>query len=474
MEVTTRARGLESRLRLRKSELLNAKGDFEDFKISITEEPGTKDITGTAISLSDLNQNLHFPNPDKLRAVLAREYGRDDNFHIFVNEAPVSSEDLPGQKFEKTVPLPSGAEAVFRYTVVEGKRKIPDAGVTIKVDGKVVGNPQFLGLEADEVLPSNLTGRIYGEIDVKGMSLDAVTADGGGFIENNKTYQELKEAGRDELRNGLEEARGMEVRAAKARYQRLINRKLEHMPEYRRQFAQRALERVLEKFYFESEERFEAIISVVLDALEHDAYWQVLARIDAARDSDVAVFSEALAEFGLFDLSIVGRQAHRRKRLLTEFRKLTENPMTREMEVHRVLARNLWLLEIGGSLLSSNESIRTVVNNYLDGTYSGTRAAKRPDLLIAADIQGHHLIVELKRPSHVITRDDETQAMKYRDDLQNQLQRISILLLGRGKSPTMNSINEREHISIMSYAELLSRAATRLEWLIAELKAEGE
>ncbi len=343
----------------------------------------------------------------------------------------------------------------------------------MRVDGKVVGNPQLLGLEGDEVLPPNLVGRIYGEIEVKGMDFDAVTADGGGFVENNKTYQELKQVGQDELRRGLEDARGMEVRAAKARYQRIINRKLEQLPEYRRHFARRAFERVLERFYLESEEKFEAIISVVLDSLEHDAYWQVMAKIDAAKQSDVAALSEALAEFGLFDLSIVGRQAHRRKDLLDEFSRLIENPTTRETEAHRVLEKNLWLLEIAGTLLSSNESIRTVVDSYLNGKYRGERQSKRPDLLIAADVQGHHVIVELKRPSHVITRDDEAQAIKYRDDLQNQLQQISILLLGKGKSPAMNAINEREHISIMSYAELIGRAKTRLDWLIKELKAEA-
>ena len=146
---------------------------------------------------------------------------------------------------------------------------------------------------------------------------------------------------------------------------------------------------------------------VVLDAFEHDAYWQIVEKIDAARFSDVAVFSEALAEFGLFDLAIVGRQAQRRKRLLEEFAKLTENPTTLEADVHRVLEKNLWLLEISGVLLSSNESIRRVVDEYLSGKYRGDRQSKRPDLLIAADIQGASPIVELKRPSHVITRDDD-------------------------------------------------------------------
>jgi hypothetical protein len=272
MEITTRARGVESHLALRKSELLGAKGDFEEFQIPIEQKPCSAESTGTTVTLRDLNQNLIFPNPEKLRALLAREYGREENFKIVVGTQSVGFEDLPGEKYEATLKIPSGGEATLKFTVVEGKRKLPDAGIAIRADGKIVGNPQLLGLENDEVLPANLKGRIYGEVEVKGMDLNAVTADWGGFVENNKSYQELKELGQEELKRGLEEARGAEVRAAKARYQKIINRKLEQLPDYRRKFATKALERVLERFYWECDEKFEAIISVVLDSLEHDAY----------------------------------------------------------------------------------------------------------------------------------------------------------------------------------------------------------
>ncbi len=76
MRIATRARGLESSLDLRKSELLKAKGDFEEYQIPITEDPCAKGLAGTKVVLSDLNQNLQFPNPDKLKAILVREYGR--------------------------------------------------------------------------------------------------------------------------------------------------------------------------------------------------------------------------------------------------------------------------------------------------------------------------------------------------------------------------------------------------------------
>jgi hypothetical protein len=79
-------------------------------------------------------------------------------------------------------------------------------------------------------------------------------------------------------------------------------------------------------------------------------------------------------------------------------------------------------------------------------------------------------VIELKRPDHTINRDDEAQAIKYRDDLQNTLQKIHILLIGKGKVTTMNAVNERENITVLSYSELIATARTRVTWLIRELK----
>jgi len=135
-----------------------------------------------------------------------------------------------------------------------------------------------------------------------------------------------------------------------------------------------------------------------------------------------------------------------------------------------VLEANLWLLDIHGKLISSNETLKTVIESYLDGKYKGDRAKKRPDLLIAHDMADNTTVIELKRPSHTIDRDDEAQAIKYRDDLQNKLQRIQILLIGKGKVTAMNSVNERENITVLSYAELIAIARKRVMWLIRELK----
>ncbi len=64
----------------------------------------------------------------------------------------------------------------------------------------------------------------------------------------------------------------------KARLQKKVNQRLQKLPEYRRQYAEQALYRILSNFYGETDERVETIVDVALDAMEHDAYWAVLIR----------------------------------------------------------------------------------------------------------------------------------------------------------------------------------------------------
>jgi hypothetical protein len=149
---------------------------------------------------------------------------------------------------------------------------------------------------------------------------------------------------------------------------------------------------------------------------------------------------------------------------------LIDNPKTVEADVHRVLEANLWLLDIHGKIISSNESLKKVIETCLNGKYTGTRAKKRPDLLIAHDMADNTTVIELKRPDHTINRNDKSQSIKYRDDLQNTLQKIHILLIGKGKVTTMNAVNERENITVLSYSELIAIARKRVMWLIRELK----
>lgn len=113
-----------------------------------------------------------------------------------------------------------------------------------------------------------------------------------------------------------------------------------------------------------------------------------------------------------------------------------------------------------------------MIKDYLDEKYRGQQPAKRPDLFLGSNVMDKYLLIEFKRPSAVIDRDDESQAVKYRDELNAHLhnQQIQIMVIGGTVKSNISSHNERDDVKLLSYRHLVADARTQLNWMLEELK----
>ena len=471
MQVEAIARGHKCTLLIDKQNLIENKNDLEEVTLPFSEEKARENEVGTRIILTDLDSRLNFPTPDRLREVLIHEYGREDSFKVFVNDIPLSVEDVPGTTTQVCTALPTAGSISLRFTIAEGKRPPRAPGIILKVNGKAVGKPILFGLDEDEEIPARLAKRVYGEVDVTGLE-EYVTADWGGVIENSKAFQEAQVYIKAVVKERLQVTHARDMSLQKARLQKQIQQRLQHLPEYRRQYAQDAVYRILKRFYGESEERIATIADVALDALEYDAYWAVLERINESSKGDVGTFATSLEQFGLVELSAIGVQAAHRRKFLDYLDQLIQNPETLEKDTHKALETNLWVLGRRYSTVASNVTLRTIIENYCNTTFKDGRAAKRPDLLLSEDYSDAYLLIEFKRPSHDITRDDIAQAEKYRDELSARLSstaKIEIMMVGKGRARTIDTNNLLSNIMIHSYARIISTARSELDWLMASL-----
>ena len=262
---------------------------------------------------------------------------------------------------------------------------------------------------------------------------------------------------------------------ARQRYQQKINRALEKLPEFKRPFAEKALQKVFEKFYGETDERLSTLISVMVDALEKDYYWTVVENIKNARDGDVEKFAEALLDFGILELSMISTQAANRSRFLDELDLLRENPNTLEATIHKALEKNLWVLGNQYSMVFSNKTLAKAIHDMVGKKYKDSDASNRPDLFLGETIDRKYLLVEFKRPSKTIGREDERQALEYRDALNKELHnaKIHIVVIGKDVDQSIASQNERDDVRFISYRSVISTARTNLDWLLRELQSEG-
>jgi len=466
MRLDTRVRGQTTCLTIRKDDL-QAGAELEALPLLIEAGSCSSEEHGTEITLSELDQHFNFPSPERLRDLLVLEYGREEGFSISVNGNVIGIEDVRGTASIAEAVLPTAGAVRVRLRITEDQQAAKQAGVVLRVGGKIIGRPSYFGLDQADDIPPKILRRVYGEVEADGLS-DDITGSGLQIVENSKGFAEVEAFVQATVRAQLLETCTREMNLAKARLQQDINRSVEKMPEYRRDFARRAIERIMQRFYSEPEDRVKPIISVVLDAMERDEYWQVLEQIDRARHGDVAVLAEALHDFGVLELGMVATQARRRLAVLDQIDALIENSNTLEQTVHKALGTNLWIFGPEFALLSSNRTLSRIIDEYNGEHFSGDRANKRPDLLLLGGFTDRHVLIEFKRPSYNIGRPDVSQAEQYRDDLTKTFSPIDVWVIG-GTYDSRLLGNMAPATVVTSYAKLISRARNELTWLLKEL-----
>ncbi|WP_341325869.1 ATP-binding protein [Methylotuvimicrobium sp. KM2] len=468
MKLETWARSRYSAFEL-DNKLLESYEGLPDMPLEIHTSDSSEIQHGTRITLSHLNQRLRFPNEHKLKQVLIAEYGREQNFNIVINDKPLGVDDLQGEYNEDAIPLDTGT-GVLRCTISDQKRKLRKPGITIRVDGKIVGEPIFFGLDQADDIPRKLLEKCFGEIELTGCS-DDVTADWGALIEGSAIERELTEKIQPILRERLKSVYGQEMHLALARLRKKALDRISRLPENRREFADKAIKKILDRFYQEPEEKLEPVVNVLLDALEQNDYRIVLEHINSARHSEVARFAEALEEFGLVEMALVAEQATNRLAFLDYLEELCSKNDTLESHVHKAIEGNLWLFGVEYSLFSSNITLKRQIEEYLNRKYVGDRADKRPDLFLTQNLNGERVLIEFKRPSHALVFDDYQQAIGYRNDFhQNSIdQQINVIVMG-GRLGNNLPIHERRepNVSIITFSDLISAARRQYQWLLDE------
>jgi hypothetical protein len=466
MTLETRTRGTLSRFTLRMRDFAGV-DDIEKLPIQIETERCAPELHGTTITLHSLHGELAFPDASRMRQVLIFEYGRASDFAVHVDGKPLAVDDVLGSYTDQALEVPGVGPVQLRFAIADERSAQRQAGIVLRVDGKVVGKPSFFGLEEREDFPQKLKSKLYGEVQADGLR-DHVTAGWDSVIENSSLLSAVREQIQPILIAAYKERYRREIQLAQARVNRAIKDRLAAMPEHRRDFADQAVRRVLERFYGEEPGKLEQYVHVLLDAIEHAEYGAVLSHIHDAARKDVIAISAALDEFGMADMATLVTQAKARTQFLDELEELARNPATREAEMHRAIERNLWILGPTYTFFRSNQTLRRTVEDALGRKYTGDKAQERPDLLLNEDLNGACLLIEFKRPSHPLNHDDYIQAISYRHELRKHMNKpIKVLVMGGGRSADFPDERREPDVEVASFADVIASARRSVDWQLS-------
>lgn len=206
-----------------------------------------------------------------------------------------------------------------------------------------------------------------------------------------------------------------------------------------------------------------------------DEYWTVCREVEAAEKTDVFLFARALDKFGLTDLSFIAQQAERRRTYLDNLDKLAADATTTEAQMHLALQHNLWIFGNEYSLMASNRQLQTIIKDFSEKLYKDPDATDRPDLLLAANVENRHLLVEFKRPSLTVGRAAELQAVTYADTLTGKLGiSLDLLIVGGQVDSKIQSDLSGKRTKFLAYRSVIATARTQLEWLLRQLNEKPE
>lgn len=465
MTLETSARGRLCRFTLRLDELSQVE-DIEQLDIGLHSEPCEGELHGTTITLSDLHQGLAYPDANRLRQLLLQDYGRQDDFAITIDGKQLDVDDVSGSYSEAEQELPKAGMVKLRFAISDGKAGLRQPGITLRVDGKAVGRPGFFGLDQRDDFPTKLLRKLYGEVEADGLR-DHITAGWDAAVENSELLQEVEAYIQPILREAFEQQYRCEIQLAQARLQKAILARLSALPEHKRVFADRAIKKILDKYYGEPESKVEPIVNVLLEALERSDYRILLEHIADTSPSDVAGIADRLSDFGLAEMAFLVQQAAARQVFLDQLDTLARESATTEAVMHKALERNLWVIGPEYSLFSSNSTLRRQIKDVLGKTYTGDKADKRPDLLLNENLNGQYLLIEFKRPSHALNHADYVQAIGYRHELSKYLSSpIRVLLIGGSRSPDFPSDNREPEVESRIFSQIISTARRQIEWLL--------
>lgn len=465
MTLETRARGRLCRFTLRLQDLAVVE-DIEKLDIEFESEPCDENLHGTTIRLSELHQGLVYPDANKFRQVLLQDYGRQDDFEIEVDGKRLDVDDISGSFTEFENNLTNVGKVKIRFSISDSKAGLRQPGITLRVDGKSIGKPTFFGLENRDDFPRKLLNKVYGEIEADGLR-DHVTAGWDSLVENSELLKKVEEYVQPLLQAAFKDQYGRDIQLSQARLKKSIQERLSSLPEHKREFADKAIKKILDRYYGEPENQAEPMVFVLLEALERTDYRMLLEHISEAPRRDVGVLAEALDCFGLADLAYLAENARARSVFLDQLETLSIEPTTLEASMHKAIEHNLWIFGPAYSLFSSNITLKRQVEDYLGEKYSGTKADKRPDLLLNQNLDGEYLLIEFKRPNHPLDYLDYQQATAYRHEFKKYTDsRIRILMIGGRRSTDFPTQDREPDVHIMLFDQVISAARRQIEWML--------
>lgn len=198
------------------------------------------------------------------------------------------------------------------------------------------------------------------------------------------------------------------------------------------------------------------------------SFQEFLGKVSKEPYKNIEELSELMNSWSLLQITSLTQIVRKRLNDIDMFEKMIHDEKTYELSsdnsIHRILEKSMWIVDDEYWIAQSNKSLRTFIGDEI----SGKDAKKRPDFVCVT--HGNKLIIlEIKRPSLVLGKDELDQAERYlvliKKRKSKQYSSIKTILVGNEISEEAKDIvdSSRPNIEIMTYQDLLENCRQRYQ-----------
>lgn len=437
----------------------------------------TQHVAGTKIELLKLHEQLRLPTADEIRTSLFVNMPKKPDFRIHVNGTECSAEDVVGDRNEFAEELPGLGKITGYYVIAESRQKSP--GLAVRVRDRIVQEPSLFGLDTRAhgfFTAEKIAGEIRAEfLDPEDSSnrRDLIKTTRDGFLDEAsvvRTFNDWAGAFVSRIVQGADESQ------QRKRTDSLLNApdikgRLDKLPPHIRGTASRVVSGIISKLKTASDEDAKNLIEWILRYYESNVLKELMNAIASADILEAEKLANLVQEWGLTQVNSVIGIIQTQINIIARLEELVSSKKAEEIDLHKLIEANLWLVREGLELWSSDKPLKTLLEGHISKLYAG-REAIRPDLVCRSRSDGTEaLIMEFERPLEKVVMEHVTQALEYEGIIKQHRPniRFETFVVGRVYDASVLAIREKQEkagLHLWSFEEILQRTRMRFESIL--------
>jgi len=476
IRISTASDGVLSSITIDKAALDNiTKLSDHEFDVTVTE---TEQANGTTLELLDLHDGLQMPAADVVRRHLYRTMPRRPDFTLFVNDVECTAEDVHGKREDFADHIAGIGEVSGFYIIANARQSNP--GLAVRVRGRIVQEPTLFGLDTrthgfftSEKIVGEINAEFLDPEDPDGKRHDLIKTSRDGFLEDSEIVQRLHEWAGDFIKKVIQ---GVDENETKKRTDALMSApeikvRLDALPPHIRGTASKVVRGLISKLKTASDEDAKNLIEWVLRYYESNVLKELMNAIAAADIQEAERLASLVSDWGLSQLNNVAGIVETQIGIIGRLEELISSDKAYEIDLHKLIEANLWLVREGLELWSSDKPLKRLLDGKVDELYIG-RENIRPDLVCRSRDEGSQaVILEFKRPSEKITMAHVTQALEYEGIIKKHRPGIQFetFVVGREYDPSVLAVKDKQSqagLHLWSFEEILQKARARFEEIL--------